>query len=143
MKRKNKKVISFVKKAQILMCDFELCCRKSDNLICRQDVLPNIKPEIGKIRPVVIVKPHRRHRLAIVIPFTTQRPVGETGCTLEMPIGTMPGRLAPNKSWALCDMICTINIDRLQRIYRKDLQDTLISDEYFQQIKSKIHKAIG
>lgn len=125
------------------MCDFEACCKKSDSKICQCEFVSNIKPEIGKVRPVIVIKPHRRHRLAIVIPFTTKEPEHEVIFTLEIPVGIMPGKLKHKKCWALCDMIQVVNLARLQRVYRQGLSDINLPSEYFQQIIAKIHKLIG
>lgn len=107
------------------------------------DFTANIKPEIGKVRPVVIIKPHKRDNLAIIVPFTTQTPNNEVDYTVEIPLGIMPGKLQHNQCWALCDMIHVINIKRLSRIYRQPLDKIFISKEYFDKIISVIHKTIG
>jgi len=50
------------------MCQFEDCWdRKKSKIIHEHEIIANIKPEIGKIRPVVIVYPHKRSKLAIII----------------------------------------------------------------------------
>lgn len=125
------------------MCDFELCCEKSTGHFCHCDYTSNLKPEIGKIRPIVIIHPHRRHRLAVIIPFTTQKPLKEAVTTLEIPFGKMPGTLAFKECWALCDMIQVVNLDRLKRVYRQKLDDVILPQTYFTQIKDKIHSVIG
>jgi len=49
--------VNFVKKSQVLMCQFEDCWdRKNSKIIQNHEIIANIKPEIGKIRPVVIVQ---------------------------------------------------------------------------------------
>ena len=133
----------FVRRAQIFLCDFEACCNKSDCTICHPGFSANIKPEIGKVRPVVIVRPHKRHRLALAVPFTTQRPTKEVSYTVEIPLGVMPGKLRHNKCWALCDMVSVVNLARLQRVYRQDLQESFIGLDYYKEIIAKIHKNIG
>ncbi|MDR1026881.1 MAG: type II toxin-antitoxin system PemK/MazF family toxin [Rickettsiales bacterium] len=126
------------------MCDFELCCRKSDNTICCCDFSSNIKPEIGKIRPVLIVKPHRRHRLAIIVPFTTKKPRDEISLAFEMPQSSLPGVLRYKKCWALCDMIQVVNLDRLQGIFRqKSFEHNFIDRSLFDKIIKIIHSSIG
>ena len=62
--------VNFVKKSQVLMCQFEDCWdREKSKIIQDHEIIENIKPEIGKIRPVVIVYPHKRTKLAVVIPL--------------------------------------------------------------------------
>jgi len=97
------------------MCRFEDCWDNDNSRICTNDsIIANIKPEIGKVRPVVIIHPHKRHRLALAIPFTTQNPQKENFFTVFIPKGVMPGVLAKKECWALCDMPKTVSVDRLQ-----------------------------
>ena len=109
----------YVRKSQIFMCKFEDCWDK-DNFCIYSDksIIANIKPEIGKIRPVVIIHPHKRHKLAVVIPFTTQNPQKENFYTIFIPKGVMPGVLAKKECWALCDMPKVVSLDRLQLPFR-------------------------
>jgi len=139
--------LNFVKKSQVFICRFELCCKKEDQSICACDYTSNIKPEIGKDRPVVIVHAHKRCRLAIVVPLTTQRPEQEKEYTIRLPVGAIPGVLGKKECWALCDMIQTVSLDRLQNIYSGNhdtryrlltaAQSALLKD-YFNEIKETL-----
>jgi uncharacterized protein YifN (PemK superfamily) len=62
-------------------------------IIQDHEIIASIKPEIGKIRPVVIVYPHKRSKLAIVIPFTTKKPYKKNASALYIPERIMPGVL--------------------------------------------------
>ena len=106
-----------MKSGQILMCRFEDCWDNSNSQICaNKSITANIRPEIGKIRPVVVIHAPKRLRLALVVPFTTQKPVQEPRYTVFIPQGTMLGILAKKECWALCDMPKTVSLDRLQSL---------------------------
>jgi uncharacterized protein YifN (PemK superfamily) len=110
--------VNFVKKSQVLMCGFEDCWdKKKSKIIQNHEIIANIKPEIGKIRPVVIVYPHKRSKLAIVIPFTTKKPYKKNTNALHIPAGVMPGVLGRTECWALCDMPQTVCTDRLKTVF--------------------------
>jgi uncharacterized protein YifN (PemK superfamily) len=128
----SKRKIIFVREAQVLMCLFEACFDKSKNKIIRhcENIISNIKPEIGKSRPVVVVHRHRRNKLALVIPFTTMPPTDEIDKTVHIPSGVMPGVLGKKECWALCDMIQVVSIERLQEIYTGE------KDTYYRRLKS-------
>jgi uncharacterized protein YifN (PemK superfamily) len=87
--------LKFVKDGQVLMCFFEACRNREDDSIVREGKLSaNIRPEIGKLRPVAIVHSHKRARLAIVVPFTSQDPTKEVRHTVHLRPGLLTGVLA-------------------------------------------------
>jgi uncharacterized protein YifN (PemK superfamily) len=139
--------VNFVKRSQVLMCQFEDCWdRKKAKIIQDHEVIANIKPEIGKIRPVVIVYPHKRSKLVIVIPFTTKRPYKKNANAFHIPAGIMPGVLGRCECWALCDMPQTVCTHRLKTVFsgkkneyqrRINQADSILPDEYFKQIIEK------
>ena len=135
------------------MCQFEDCWdKKQCQVINNNEIISNIKPEIGKIRPVVIIYPHKRIKLAIVIPFTTKKPVNDLSNILYIPAGIMPGVLGRTECWALSNMPQTICIDRLRTVYsgsknnyfrRINQKDSKLPPEYFKQIIEKSAKLIN
>ena len=139
--------VNFVKKSQVLMCQFEDCWdRKKSIIIQNHEIIANIKPEIGKIRPVVIVYPHKRSKLAIVIPFTTKKPYKKDTNALYIPAGKMPGVLGRTECWALCDMPQTVCTHRLRTVFsgnkneyqrRINQADSILPSEFFKQIIEK------
>ncbi|MDR1027290.1 MAG: type II toxin-antitoxin system PemK/MazF family toxin [Rickettsiales bacterium] len=149
----------FVKRGQVFVCDFEACNTSTTSMICYMDenighpvcgFTANIKPEIGKCRPVVIVYAHKRTRLALVLPFTTQKPKREIANTLPVPVGVMPGVLARKECWALCDMMQVVNLDRLQPVYFNNItaahtsfNESRLPMPYFDKILEIIHKVVG
>jgi len=133
----------YVKKGQIFMCRFEVCWHKDKSCISTdKSIIANIKPEIGKFRPVVIVHFHKRQRLALVVPLTTQTPQKESFYTAFIPKGIMPGILAKKECWALCDMLKAVSLDRLQLPFcgRKNLHEsfktTMLDENKFAEITS-------
>jgi uncharacterized protein YifN (PemK superfamily) len=139
--------VNFVKKSQVLMCQFEDCWdKKESKIIQNHEIIANIKPEIGKIRPVVIVYPHKRSKLAIVIPFTTKKPYKKDTNALHIPAGKMPGVLVRIECWALCDMPQTVCTHRLKTVFsgnkdeyqrRINQVDSILPVEFFKQIIEK------
>ena len=135
------------------MCQFEDCWdKKQCQVINNNIIISNIKPEIGKIRPIVIIYPHKRIKLAIVIPFTTKKPIKDISNTIHIPAGIMPGVLGRTECWALCDLPQTICIDRLRTVYsgsnnnyfrRINQNDSKLPLEYFKQIIEKSAKLIN
>jgi len=90
--------------------------------------------------------------LAIVIPFTTKKPVKEISNTLYIPAKVMPGVLGRTECWALCDMPQTICTDRLRTVFsgnknkynrRINQSDSILPSEYFRQILDKTAKIIN
>lgn len=107
---------SYVKPGQIFMCRFEHCWDSSNARLCAdKTIIANVRPEIGKIRPVIVVYAHKRLRLALVVPFTTQAPLRDVPFTVFISQGAMPGILAKKECWALCDMLKTVSLDRLHK----------------------------
>ena len=139
--------VNFVKKSQVLMCHFEDCWnKKKSKIVQSQEIISNIKPEIGKIRPIVIVYPHKRSRLAIVVPFTTKKPHAKKSNTLHIPAGIMPGILGRAECWALCDMPQTISTFRLKTVFsgakndyhrRINQVDSILPPKFFKEIIEK------
>ncbi|SEH93558.1 type II toxin-antitoxin system PemK/MazF family toxin [Pseudomonas asplenii] len=84
-------------------------------LIC--DFSGFVAPEMVKQRPVVILRKHPHNsRLVTVVPLSTTAP--EKLCAYHV---ELPCYLAGDsqKSWAKCDMLYTVSIDRLDRIKTK------------------------
>ncbi|WP_225920200.1 type II toxin-antitoxin system PemK/MazF family toxin [Pseudomonas vanderleydeniana] len=76
-----------------------------------------VAPEMVKQRPVVILRKHPHNsRLVTVVPLSTTQP--ERLCAYHV---ELPCYLASEakKSWAKCDMLYTVSMDRLDRIKTK------------------------
>lgn len=128
------------------MCDFEICWDSEKCIAASgKKIISNLRPEIGKVRPVVVVHAHKRCKLAMVIPFTTQVPTKEANYTVHIPSGVLPGLLAKKGCWALCDMVQVVNLDRLENVFsgskikNKRLvtaPDSRLDPMYFKQINA-------
>lgn len=87
----------------ILMCDFSTGFKP---------------PEMTKCRPVVIIspKPNRKRQLCIVVSLSTTPPIPLEPIHHQMDPESLPGNLALATTWAKCDMIATVSLDRLDRV---------------------------
>lgn len=84
----------------VLMCDFK----------------GMIAPEMVKVRPVVVIARNRHNsKLVTVVPISSTEPVPIRQCHHELLNNPMPGN-EHIRSWAKCDMVITVSIDRLDRI---------------------------
>jgi uncharacterized protein YifN (PemK superfamily) len=124
---------------------FELCWdTEKERAVGKPGIVANVRPEIGKMRPVVVVRAHKRNSIALVVPLTTQKPTKEVEATLRIPAGIMPGILGRNECWALCDMVQAVSLKRLQNPYggRRNMhlnpQETKLPQIYFDSMMKKL-----
>ncbi len=91
------------KPGMVLMCDFNTGF---------------IAPEMIKKRPVVVIspRPRRSNQLCTIVPLSTTRPVPVELHHHEMDPRSLPGKFAGNETWAKCDMVATVALDRLDRV---------------------------
>jgi mRNA interferase MazF len=86
-------------------------------LLCNygRDVVP---PEMGKLRPIVVISPRlrRRENLVCIVPLSTTAPdvVEAFHCQIELS-NPLPPPFDRPIMWAKCDMIATVSKDRLDR----------------------------
>ncbi|WP_083507677.1 type II toxin-antitoxin system PemK/MazF family toxin [Aureimonas frigidaquae] len=77
-----------------------------------------IKPEMVKLRPVVIVSPRLRRRadLVAVVPLSTTppNPAEPHHCCLSLVV-PLPAPFETPQMWAKCDMVSTVALSRLDR----------------------------
>jgi uncharacterized protein YifN (PemK superfamily) len=123
------------------MCRFEDCWNKGESCVYTdKSIIANIKPEIGKIRPIVVIYSHKQHRIALVVPFTTKEPQKGNLYTVFIPKGVMPGILAKKDCWALCDMLKSVSLSRLQLPFsgeknlRETFKSTMLEKDKFNEI---------
>lgn len=77
-----------------------------------------ILPEMVKKRPVIVItpRPRRRKQLCTVIPLSTTKPNPiEHYHYLLNPL-SLPEKFSQTQTWAKCDMIATVSLERLDRI---------------------------
>ena len=77
-----------------------------------------IAPEMIKKRPVVVVspRPRRSNQLCTVVPLSTTRPNPIEPHHHRMDPSSLPGKFAAKETWAKCDMLATVSLDRLDRV---------------------------
>ncbi len=75
-------------------------------------------PEMIKRRPVVVISPrHRRsNRLCTIVPLSTTAPNPVELFHHRMDPRSLPGKLARKETWAKCDMLATVSLERLDRV---------------------------
>lgn len=85
-------------------------------MVLRCDFSGSIAPEIGKIRPVVVITPHyvQRYRLCAVVPLSTRRPAIALAYHVRLHGTPFPG--AALEQWAKCDLATSVSHARLDRI---------------------------
>lgn len=71
-----------------------------------------------KKRPVVVVspRPRRTAQICIVIPLSTTKPDPIQDYHHRLDSNSLPGELAKKETWAKCDMITTVSLERLDRV---------------------------
>lgn len=57
-----------------------------------------------------------QYQLCIVVPLSTTRPVPVEAHHHQMDPRSLPGKFAGNETWAKCDMLATVSLDRLDRV---------------------------
>ena len=86
-------------------------------LICNFDT--GFKPpEMVKKRPVVVISPRfrRRHPLCTVVPLSTKVPNPVEPYHHRMDPQSLPGNLARRETWAKCDVVAMVSLERLDRV---------------------------
>ena len=88
----------------LLMCDFDTGFKP---------------PEMTKKRPVVVISPRRRRsasNLCTVVPLSTAVPNRVEPFHHRMDPRSVPAELCTQESWAKCDMLYTVSLERLDRV---------------------------
>ncbi len=77
-----------------------------------------IAPEMIKRRPVVVIspRPRRSNQLCTVVPLNTTVPNPVKPFHHRMDPRSLPGKLAQRETWAKCDMLATVSLERLNRV---------------------------
>jgi len=75
-------------------------------------------PEMVKCRPVVVIspRPRRATQLCTVVPLSTTAPIPVEAYHHRMDPSSLPGQLAETETWAKCDVLATVSLDRLDRV---------------------------
>ena len=76
-------------------------------------------PEMVKKRPVVVISPRRRRsaaQLYTVVPLSTTAPNPVESFHHRMDPKSLPASLRSQDTWAKCDMLYTVSLNRLDRV---------------------------
>lgn len=103
-------------------------------------------PEMTKTRPVVVLRKSRMNRkLVTVIPLSSKMPWRVMPYHYEFPENPIPNATWPI-SWAICDMVVTVSIDRLHHWTASRKQRNVavcVSDSDFKRIREAVANALG
>src|SRR5688572_25176103 len=93
-------------KGTVLICNFDTGFRA---------------PEMIKKRPVVVISPRSRSRnLCCVIPLSTSIPHPIEHHHHKLNSLSLPGKFSEKETWAKCDMLNTVSLDRLDCVKIKE-----------------------
>jgi uncharacterized protein YifN (PemK superfamily) len=102
-------------------------------------------PEMIKTRPIVIVSPNhlRRAGLYTVVPLSCSAPDPIEAYHYKLKKDPLPYSNA--ESWAKCDMVATVCVDRLERIKvgRGHFKTSAISSEELEAIRNCLKYVLG
>jgi uncharacterized protein YifN (PemK superfamily) len=125
------------KRGTVLICDFTTGFKP---------------PEMVKRRPVVVIssRPNRKTQLCIVVPLSTTPPVPVEGHHHQLDSRSLPGSLSTKPTWAKCDMILTVSMDRLDRVKtgkdkngKRLYSSQAVTEDDFKAIKKSVLYALG
>ncbi len=75
-----------------------------------------VAPEMVKKRPVVIIAKHKHNaRLVTVVPLSTTHPDPVAAYHYKLGNNPLPDKSKDVVTWAKCDMVVTVSLDRLDR----------------------------
>jgi len=90
-------------------------------------------PEMIKRRPVVVIspRPRRSNQLCTIVPLSTTAPNPVEPFHHRMDPRSLLERLAGKETWAKCDMLATVSLERLDRVMvekRPDGKQVYVAD---------------
>ena len=108
-------------------------------------------PEMTKKRPVVVISPRRRRlmsKVVTVVPLSTAAPNPVEPFHHRMNPRSVPVELGTQESWAKCDMLCTVSLERLDRVLvnqggRRVFVAPRVQDEDLDAIRQGVVSALG
>ena len=109
-------------------------------------------PEMIKKRPVVIIspRPRRNIQLCTVIPLSTTEPSPVEAYHHLLRTESLPEKLSSKLTWAKCNVIATVALDRLDRIHigqnnsgKRQYISPMIMPDDFQAIQHSVLIALG
>ena len=103
-------------------------------------------PEMIKRRPVVVIAPHPKRQIGLctIVPLSTTTPVPVEAFHHRMDPHSLPGKLGTKETWAKCDMLYTVSLERLSRATKRGEAATLrVLDEDLDAIRDCVMVALG
>ena len=109
-------------------------------------------PEMIKQRPVVVIspRPRRSNQLCTIVPLSTTAPNPVEPFHHRMDPSSLPGKLARKETWAKCDMLATVSLERLDRVMvgkepggKRIYVSEQVLDEDFESIRQGVMIALG
>ena len=103
-------------------------------------------PEMIKVRPVVVVSPRSKQmtKLCTIVPLSSTAPVPVEPFHHRMDPRSLPGKLGTKETWAKCDMLYTVSLERLSRATKRGETATLrVLDEDLDAIRECVMVALG
>ena len=108
-------------------------------------------PEMTKKRPVVVISPRRRRlmsKVVTVVPLSTAAPNPVEPFHHRMNPRSVPVELGTRESWAKCDMLYTVSLERLDRVLvnqggRRVFVAPRVQDEDLDAIRQGVVSALG
>ena len=103
-------------------------------------------PEMIKVRPVVVVSPRSKQmtKLCTIVPLSTTAPVPVEPFHHRMDPRSLPGKLGTKETWAKCDMLYTVSLERLSRATKRGETATLrVLDEDLDASRDCVMVALG
>lgn len=109
-------------------------------------------PEMIKRRPVVVIspRPRRTNQLCTIVPLSTTAPNPVEPFHHRMDPRSLPGKLAWKETWAKCDMLATVSLERLDRVMvgkepggKRIYIAQQVLDEDFEAIRRGVMIALG
>lgn len=121
----------------------------SERTVLMCDFTGFIEPEMVKTRPVVVVKKHKSNPLLVtVVPLSATKPDPIQDYHYEFLHNPVPTAKVGDITWAKCDMVVTISLQRLDRFKMRENGARAwkwgeISEDEFAEIKKCIASALG
>ncbi|WPL15001.1 PemK-like protein [Thiorhodovibrio litoralis] len=109
-------------------------------------------PEMIKRRPVVVIspRPRRTNQLCTIVPLSTTAPNPVEPFHHRMDPRSLPGKLSRKETWAKCDMLATVSLERLDRVMvgkeptgKRIYIAQQVLDEDFEAIRRGVMIALG
>ena len=108
-------------------------------------------PEMVKLRPVVVVSPRPEYKnyLCSAVPLSTTRPFDIKPYHYLLNPASLPGKYSKRQTWAKCDMISTVSLERLDRLClgwdngKRHFASHEVTPEDFDGIQRAVISALG